>query len=330
MQTFSPRKVEKYIAMKNIIKSIVFLAILALLLVIFSQIVVPKNNTKNAGYEEKRIKASGIFAEPENTIDVYVVGDSESYSSYVPLDVWNKYGISSYVSGTPAQPLPLTCYYVFEMFKTQKPKVVVLEANTIYRRKSLSEPLKQYTVYVLPIFQYHDRWKSLSSDDFSSNKSYNTIQANKGYNLNTDVKPAKHKEYMVESDKEKKIPKSNKIYVKGIKEACEANGAKLVLYSAPSMKNWNDSKHKGIESFAKELNIPYIDLNTKLEELDLDWSKDTRDNGDHLNYSGAHKVTEYLGKYLHENFELADHRQEEQYKSWNELYEKFSKNVLTK
>ena len=57
---------------KIIFKCITFLLILLVILIILSKIFVPKNNTKEAGLENKYILASGIYLEPENTIDVLV------------------------------------------------------------------------------------------------------------------------------------------------------------------------------------------------------------------------------------------------------------------
>ena len=45
--------------------------------------------------------------------------------------------------------------------------------------------------------------------------------------------------------------------------------------------------------------------------------KDTTDKGDHLSFTGARKVTDYMGDYLAQNFSLKDRRNESKYKVWN-------------
>ena len=96
-----------------------------------------------------------------------------------------------------------------------------------------------------------------------------------------------------------------------------------MLYSGPSPVNYNYKKHNGLAAYAKEQKIPYLDLNLKQKELGIDWQMDTVDKGDHLNLTGARKVTRYLGNYLKENYELPDHREEQSYREWNAEADRF-------
>ena len=58
----------------------------------------------------------------------------------------------------------------------------------------------------------------------------------------------------------------------------------------------------------------------------MDFSKDTYDGGLHLNLSGAEKITEYLGEFLRNEYELPDHRSEKELQEiWDQkiiLYER--------
>ena len=126
----------------------------------------------------------------------------------------------------------------------------------------------------------------------------------------------------------KNISGDNKKHLKEIKAYCDKNNSKLILYNSPAPANWNYDKHNGIEKLAKSLEIEYIDLNLKVDELKINWKKDSQETrGEHLNYTGAIKVTNYIGNYLKNNHELPDHRQDENYKSWNEAYANFQKEI---
>ena len=54
----------------------------------------PKNNYVEYGMHYRG--ASGILAEEENTIDTIIIGNSEAYSSIIPMELWKDYGYTSY------------------------------------------------------------------------------------------------------------------------------------------------------------------------------------------------------------------------------------------
>ena len=317
--------------MKRTIKCIVFLGILLVILCLLSKVFIPKNNTLEAGIGKRKQPASGILTEPENTIDVLVLGDSESYNSYIPLELWNQYGFTSYVCGTPAQRISNSYEYLQYAFNTQKPKIVILEANNLYTKNGVVRRIKEYIDKKIPAFEYHDRWKSLSKEDFYKSSEYTEIVNDKGYRYSNKVrivKKSKRENFMQFNENAKNIPGDNKKILKEIKDYCDKNNAKLILYNSPAPANWNYNKHNGVEKLANSLGIEYIDLNIKVDELKINWKKDSQEKkGEHLNYTGAMKVTNYLGNYLKSNNELPDHRQDENYKSWDEAYVNFQKEI---
>ena len=46
-----------------------------------------------------------------------------------------------------------------------------------------------------------------------------------------------------------------------------------------------------------------------------------------MNYTGSLKTTKYLAKYLKDNKNLPDHRNDDTYKSWNKYYKKYIKEI---
>ena len=315
--------------MKRTIKCIVFVSIFLAILMVLSKVFIPKNNTLEAGIGKRKITASGVYTEPENTIDVIVLGDSESYTSFIPLELWNQYGFTSYVCGTPAQRITDSYSILNKAFKRQKPKLVIMEANSLYTKNGVIRHIRDYVQKYLPIFEYHDRWKNLSKDDFLKTPEYTEIVNDKGYrysNKSNKVKKSKRDNYMEENESAKKIPSDNVKHIKEIKKLCDKNGAKFMLYNSPTPANWSFDKHNGVEKVAKDLGVEYIDFNLKVDELKINWKKDSQEKrGEHLNYGGALKITNYLGIYLKENNELPDHRQDEKFEAWNEAYRNFQK-----
>ena len=303
---------------------------LGLLVILYglSFLFVPKNNTQAAGMEE--VIANGIQDEPPNSIDVVVVGDSESYSSISPLLIWKNTGYTSYVCGSGKQYLSYSKTLLERAFETQSPKLVILETLCIYRKIPSKTVVMDEVSRYLPILRYHDRWKSAVQLGVTSASSSNNGPHYKGYRYNGKVSAADTSSYMTEANNAAQIPLVNRLFVEQIQQLCEENGAKLLLLSTPSTVNWNYQKHNGIQALADDLGLEYIDLNTMPQEVPIDWSTDTYDRGDHLNHSGCIKVTEFLSKYLEGTKMFSDRRGNSQYASWNTMLKDYEAVVFKK
>ena len=309
----------------KILKSIGFIVVLLIILILLSKLFEPKNNSVEAGMHNRG--ASGILAEPDNTIDVIVVGNSEAYTSIIPMELWNEYGYTSYVCASPEQPLALSVKLIEEYTKHQKPKVVMLEASSIHLTDDLSEASDQVLNLALKVFEYHDRWKNLSREDFSKKPEYNTVNSMKGYEYSNDVMsytPAVRHE---KNANPAKIPMSNQMYIKIINKICKRINAKLIIVSTPSDKLWSNETHDAIQSFCDKNEIEYLDLNMHKDEISIDWKNETRDGGEHLNHAGALKTTKFIGKYLYESEILESHKDDDRYSYWSEQYKEYKKVV---
>ena len=170
----------------------------------------------------------GIQKEQKDSIDMLVLGDSESMTSISPMELWKSTGITSYICGQSGQRISESYYMLKHALDYQSPQVVLLETNMLFRYTntpdSLRSSISDTAMYYFPVLQY-----------------------------------------------------------------------------------------------AGKYGIPYIDFNQKLKELGIDWKNDTLDKGDHLNLSGAHKVTDYMTMYLQEHYMLPDHRGDEKFTSWDTM-----------
>lgn len=306
---------------KRILAFFLFAVFLMAILLAASFVFMPKNNMSEFGMEESQ--ANGILGEKENTIDVLVLGDSESYSAITPMQIWKDAGYTAYVCGTSAQPLNYTSVLLHRAFEKQQPKVVILETNAIYRKISSNQAVGTELANYFSVFQYHNRWKSLGLHDFTGKAKFTWTDDYKGYRYRTKVDPARQKEYMKPTDKVAEIPALNIQYVREMKQFCDENGSRLVLVSTPSTVNWNFQRHNGIQKLANDIGCEYMDLNLMNDRIQIDWSKDTRDKGDHLNHFGAVKVSRFLSEYLKGTGLLTDHREDPAYAKWNDSLKKY-------
>ena len=88
----------------------------------------------------------------------------------------------------------------------------------------------------------------------------------------------------------------------------------------PSANSWNMARHQAVADYASDRNIPFIDFNMKdmMTKTGFDWLTDSRDGGNHLNYSGAKKISIWLGNYLGSQYQLEDHRKDSRYQRWQQ------------
>ena len=172
---------------KRVIAWLLFFAGLIALLYIASGIFMPKDNTAEAGMEYARV--NGILGEPPDSIDILVMGDSESYNGYSPLLMWKETGYTSYTCGTDAQKLTYTRTMLERALEKQHPKVVILETLAIYRPIKLDNVVLEELSRALPVFRYHDRWKDLSLDDVTEKVTATQTHPYKGHAHITKVVP---------------------------------------------------------------------------------------------------------------------------------------------
>ena len=292
-----------------------FLLLLGAVAAALSLLFAPKNNRQDFGMGE--MKANGILTEPENTIDVIAVGNSECATAIAPMVLWRERGITAYNCGTAGQHLYDTLHYLRQALENQRPSVVILETDAVFQECQLSDSLFAKLEELIPLLRYHDRWKSLRPEDLGPVE-YTWRDEAKGHLFYLKAEAACPEDYMKPCPDIRLAPRWNRQCLKEIIALCEKNGAELLLVSTPSAINWNYVNHNGIEALAQEFGLAYVDLNLLTGEVPVNWATDTKDGGDHMNAWGAEKVSSYLARYLSEQYGLADHRGESGYEGWDE------------
>ena len=297
---------------KIIVKITSFIFIFLLIFISLSFLFIPKGNNKGFGVD--KFTGHGIHAEEKETIDVVFVGDSESYTNFSPLYIFENYGYTSYVCGTSGQKLFTSLEFVSKVIETQTPEVIFLETNAIFRKLKPGEAEYAFLERYIPLLRYHNTWK-----DFNPLAIFKKPKLNrdylKGHKPRFGMKAANLDGYMAPTSEHEIIPKENLVLLNKIVELAKDNKAELILVSTPSPLNWNMKRHNRIEKYAIDNSLSYIDLN--LTDINIDWSKDTYDRGDHLNYNGTVKVSSFIGDYLNKSeHKLIDQRANELYKPW--------------
>lgn len=265
-----------------------------------------------------------LLQEDEATVDVLVLGDSLTYSGISPYHLWNEYGYTSFVCGTPSQMINNTYEMLEASLMKQKPKVVLLETNVIYQVTQQRSIVQSAFFQAFPILRYHNNWKGLTRND--EGKTIGETRY-KGYVLRYAKTKGDTSKYMKPDSGVNDVSVVNKYYFEKIHNLCKENDIELIIVSVPSIRYWNYAKHNGVSQLAEEYGVKYWDFNID-KELDLDWSKDTPDKGMHMNLYGAEKLTCRIGQMLSEaEVGLEDHRSSTAFDVWNEGWEEFKRKL---
>lgn len=315
----------------SVMYGIAFTTILVILLFLTSILFAPK--VKGEVDKLSNSRMNGLIAEKKDSIDVLIMGDSLSFTSFIPLNIWKETGITTYIGGTNSQKLSFTYDQVEKMVELQNVKMIILEGNNFFRKVNVNDGISLSISKLIPIFEYHSRWKNIKLATLFNNDKSDYLDEQRGFRINMATNPAavgmykKHteKKYLKHRRDFDEISKINRDYLDKIKEICDSKGIKLVFLSTPSPLCWSDKKHNAISKLSKEYNIDYIDMNLHWREMGIDWNNDTYDKGDHLNIYGAKKATKYLMKYLKDSGLFKDKRNNPTFVSWNKAYDKYKK-----
>ena len=257
--------------------------------------------------------------------DVLFLGDCEAYESYTPPTLFEQYGITSVIRGTPQQLMWHSYYLLRDTLRYETPKAVVLNVyalrygepqNEAYNRLALDgmkwSPDKVAAVkasmtdeetfasYLFPLLRYHGRWGELTEDDVTYLFGHKIVSHN-GYLMQTGTVPQSGEKPDPFPLADYTLPKRSMAYLERIRALCVEKGIELILVKAPTNSAdfyWFDEWEKQVRDYAEKYGLTYYNFIPLAGEIGLDWSTDTYDGGIHLNASGAEKLTDYIGKLL--------------------------------
>ena len=258
--------------------------------------------------------------EPENSVDVVCVGNSDIRSGFVPTELWEKYGYTSVVSSFTRQSISDSQRALKEICKSQKPKLVILEIDSLYDGRGPEDVINPHDTTPDNFFD------SLKPDDFDNKISrdysvftfHNILQDRQrrsrrkqyahGYLFCEDIRKVEYRDYMTKTD-EIDIPiYSNSQQLRTFVKYCKKNDLPVLLLEVPSLSSWSYARHNAVQNLSDELGVEFLDLNLLYDEVGIDMRNCFRDDGNHLNYFGASAVTDYIGDYIGKNYGIESRR----------------------
>ena len=283
----------------------------------------------------------GFYYEKENSLDVLFFGSSHMYTGVNPNVIWKNIGVTSYNLGEPEQQIWTTYSYIKEALKYQNPKAIFMDIYTVMYDTDEYMPIENNNInldtmrmsknkleaintsvkpseriyFIFDLLKNKSNWKNINKSNFTTNFT-NSSHANKGYWEWFDVyENSKPKVDL--TDKIGVLPEKAELYLNKIIDLCKNRDIPLVFIKTPvAMSNKQQERYNRVAEIAKENNIDFINFNSMYDELGIDFKSDFIDEGKHLNFMGAHKVSDYLSNYISKNFKITDKRGKDGYSDW--------------
>lgn len=328
---------------KSVCKSAVFLALLFSILVVANYVFHPLWLEWNNFYTHK-----SFYAQPKNTIQLLSLGTSITVRGMMPTQLYEKYGICAYNYATEQQPFLSSYFLLQEVYKHHPDslKIVVMdcwaivyEAHEAFYKKSI-DPLRfsknkimaareialknknhfDFFSYLFTLLAYHERYKNLTDKDFikfkEPKKNYRRgYEPSLGMKINSwqPEQPVYLPFRENLNSSEAAFNEWSLKYFKEIANFCEQKNIKFVVYKSPD-QNWNQNHHAAMKRLAGEMNIPFLDMNVQdnFLESEFDFAINMADPN-HPNFLGAEKITNYVGKFIMENFPIENISSDEKY-----------------
>ena len=286
--------------------------------------------------DHNRVRIKGFYLEKPRSLDVVFIGSSEIYSGFSSVYAYERYGFTSYPYA--AQACAVQCYKTMlkEVLRTQDPKLIVIEINgALYGENSLREtdhirsyadniplnPNKLELVrsvatddeaeYIMPIIKYHGTWED-PSQGFTWNCGllgdiFRGSSVLKGVKTKTEIYKPEDKVFP-ETAITQRMPleKSCEDSLRELLDYCRDNGIDNVIFTRfphiVTKHNYRRTERSNtVADIIAGYGYDFVPFDTCNENIGLDVGHDFY-NIEHLNIYGMTKNTEYVARYLAENY----------------------------
>ncbi len=325
-----PRQLAKFA-----LRSVCFVLLAALFLSYATYVLTPK-------HDYGICSMINLYAQPQGSVDVLSVGTSLAYAGINTNVLWSEYGIAAYNLCSAEQPFWVSYYTIREALKTQRPKVILLDAKpAIYTRdytKRGRTILSTYGIrglenrvgamlawvaqpadalgYILGLPEVHSNYGKVEGRDFLFPPDNGGRGKNwKGYIEMNEVSHHQRPS-LVWTNTKRNMNEREEEYARKIFDLAQAEGIELILVGMPNPDYANDHMYyNALWSIAEEYGIGGINYNHPDMRYGLRYSSDFAD-WQHLNVKGSVTFSLKLGADLTALLDLPDRRGDAFYVSY--------------
>lgn len=267
---------------------------------------------------------------PKDSVDVIVYGASYAFRGMDSMEMYKQYGIGAYNYACHWQRINTTEIFLEDSLKTQTPRIALIEthhaywvikdesvggeiyytrgipasdAKTRYLKQCFGNDPEKYLSYYVPFVAFHQNWNNLKQESFEENCDHTDFIKSMGYCGNDTVYPITIPDW--HTFQQEALGDDSKAVLDEMVQACRKKNVKIIFYTIPNSGDYKFSD--AMQEYADANGCDYIDLFKHLNEISIDGTTDYMDTV-HTNNSGAVKITDYLGKYIKDHYDIEDMR----------------------
>lgn len=307
--------------------------------------------------DHNSLRVEGFYQEDSGSLDAVFIGASDMYTSFMPGRAYEKYGFTSYLLASESITSDGVLTAVKEVVRTQKPQLVVVEANAFlysddqndqnqayihkffdnlpfslnkldYIQKNV--PVDDRWEYIFPLIKYHSLWTEyperfymMASDLTLDMRGYNYL---KGFRTTAQIykskTPSLNDQIVTEYDTLPLDPKLES-QLRELLDYAKQNDVNLVFVRAPhyvTKETYDRVKRSNqMAHIVNEEGFSYYTFESDARDIGIDDQHDFY-NVEHMNVYGALKFTDYVAERLVKTEDLKPgYLTEEQKEGWKEV-----------
>ncbi len=288
----------------------------------------------------------------EQDLDVVYIGGSAAFTYWQPPRAWAEYGIKSYNYATNSIPAEAIIGNIREIRKTHEPELFVIGVRSF---QYWSEQVNDTEIrYITDSMDYSlNRWRmvyeylsnrnvtddidvtSLYFDIAKYHTNFGVLNNSSQWKLMDNEGSSEYNGWMVYPGQESlerpmnlveertELAEGSREVLLELLEYCSEENLQVLFVVSPY---WIDADQQTVFNAMGDLietyGFGYLDANKFYDEMGIDFATDFQDIR-HVNVYGSEKFTRFLAEYIKENYQLPDHRGEENTEEWDEMYQSF-------
>jgi len=287
-----------------------------------------------------------LYTQEDNAIDVLTLGTSCAYSGVNTNVLFAEYGIAAYNLCSAEQPYWVSYHYLEEALKTQRPKVILLDAKACTYQEEYSKRgrtiLATYGIrdlgvrmrairacvgpekfldFALVFNELHSYYREVKPENFVYPPDNGGRGPDwKGY---IEMDETQHHETpnVIWSRTQKPLHPRQEEYFLRIVELAKAYDIPVMLVGFPNPDYENDHLYyNSLWALAEEHAVGGVNYNDPDARLRMRFDTDFAD-WQHMNVKGSVTFSRRLGEDLRQRFDLPDRRGQAEYASWQRCAE---------